>query len=171
MTTRKTFQDIPRQTTVMLDANVVIYALFPQSAYHQTCKELLERGARREVQLRLTVSVTADILHRAMVLEFLAQGHVQRSADAVTYLKQHPQAVQQLTHYKNILRDLIQSQIMILPLTYRDLHSSRLYREQHGLLTNDSLLLAVMRREGIHYLATNDLDFERVPGIAVRRPA
>jgi predicted nucleic acid-binding protein len=36
--------------------------------------------------------------------------------------------------------------------------------------TNDSLILAVMQRERIHYLATNDPDFERVPGIAVRQP-
>ncbi|RIK40365.1 MAG: hypothetical protein DCC55_15325 [Chloroflexi bacterium] len=167
----KTLHDIPAQADVMLDTNVVIYSLFPQSAYHQSCKELLERGARSELQLCLTVISASDIIHRTMLLEFLAQGHVQRSADAVTYLKQHPQAVQQLTRYRGILRDLKQAGITILSLTYRDLHSSRQYREQYGLLTNDSLILAVMKRKRIHYLATNDGDFERLPGIAVRRPA
>lgn len=166
----KTLRDIPEQATVMLDANVVIYALFPHGRYHQMCKELLQRGARSELHLRLTVSAAADIIHRAMILEFLAQGQVQRSADAVTYLKQHPQAVQQLSRYKSILRDLIQAKVMILPLTYRDLHASRQYREQYGLLTNDSLLLAVMQRERIHYIATNDPDFDQVPGFAVRQP-
>lgn len=166
----KTISDIPAQATAMLDTNVVIYALFPQVAYHQSCKELLERSARGELQLRMTVSAVSDVIHRAMILEFLAQGHVQRSADAVTFLKQHPQAVQQLTRYKGILRDLTQAGITILPLTYRDLHSSRQYREQYGLLTNDSLMVAVMKRERIRYLATNDADFERVPDIAVRRP-
>lgn len=86
------------------------------------------------------------------------------------YLKQHSQAVQQLSRYKTILRDLTQAKLMILPLTYRDLHASKQYREQYGLLTNESLLLAVMQRERIQYLATNDPDFERVPGIAVRQP-
>jgi predicted nucleic acid-binding protein len=166
----KTLRDIPDQATVMLDTNVVIYALFPQARYHQMCKDLLQRGARSVIHLRLTVSAAADVIHRAMILEFLAQGQVQRSADAVTYLKQHPQTVQQLSRYKSILRDITQAKVMILPLTYRDLHASKQYREQYGLLTNDSLLLAVMRREQIHYLATNDPDFERVPGIAVRQP-
>jgi predicted nucleic acid-binding protein len=55
-------------------------------------------------------------------------------------------------------------------LTYRDLHASRQYREQHGLLVNDSLIIAVMHREHIHLLATNDPDFERIPGIGVRLP-
>jgi predicted nucleic acid-binding protein len=45
-----------------------------------------------------------------------------------------------------------------------------LYREQHGLLVNDSLIVATMRREHISLLATNDADFERVPGIGVRIP-
>jgi predicted nucleic acid-binding protein len=166
----KILRDIPDQATVMLDTNVVIYALFPQGRYHQMCKELLQRGAHSEIHLRVTVSAAADVIHRAMILEFLAQGQVQRSADAVTYLKQHPHTVQQLSRYKSILRDITQAKIMILPLTYRDLHASKQYREQYGLLTNDSLLLAAMRREQIHYLATNDPDFERVPGIAVRQP-
>ena len=37
-------------------------------------------------------------------------------------------------------------------------------------MVNDSLIVAVMQREGITYLATNDPDFERVPGLAVRVP-
>lgn len=166
----KTLRDIPDHATVMVDTNVVIYALFPHGRYHQTCKDLLLRGARDELHLRLTVSAAADVIHRAMVLEFLAQSQLQRSADVVTHLKQHPQAVQQLSRYKSILHDLTQARVMILPLTYRDLHASKQYREQYGLMTNDSLLLAVMQRERIHYLATNDLDFERVSGIAVRQP-
>src|SRR5262245_59995164 len=126
----KTLYDIPDQATVMLDTNVVIYALFPQSTYYQICKDLLQRGARSEVRRRLTVSAAADVIHRAMIPEVLAHGQVQRSADAVTYLKQHPQTIQQLSRYKRILHDLTQAKIMILPLTYRDLHASKQYREQ-----------------------------------------
>jgi predicted nucleic acid-binding protein len=166
----KTLRDIPDQATVMLDTNIIVYALFPQGRYHQACKDLLQRGARNEVQLYLTVIAAADVIHRAMIMEFLAQGHVQRPAEAVTYLKQNPQTIQQLTRYKSILRDITQAKISILPLTYRDLHASKQEREQYGLLTNDSLLITVMRRERIHYLATNDRDFERVSGIAVRQP-
>lgn len=166
----KTFRQILANTRVMLDANVVIYALFPQLNHYEACKALLERGVKKEIQLHLTVNTAADVIHRTMVLEFLGQGGVQKSADAVLYLKQNPQAVQQLTHYKTILSDLRQSRIDILPLTHRDLHNSRQFRDKYGMMTNDSILLAVMQREGIQYLATNDTDFERVPGIAVRMP-
>jgi len=166
----KTFRDLPDNAAVMLDANIVVYALASQARFHAACVRLLERGARREVVLHLVVHAAADILHRAMVLEILAQGTVQHSADAVSYLKKHPQAVQQLGRYKTVLRDLKRARVNILPLSYQDLHASRQYRENHGLMTNDSLTVAVMRRERITYLATNDSDFARVPDIAVRLP-
>ncbi|NTV62228.1 MAG: type II toxin-antitoxin system VapC family toxin [Oscillochloris sp.] len=162
--------DIPAGATVMLDANVLVYAFTPQSQFHASCVALLERGARGTLSLFTSVSVTADVLHRAMVLELLAQGQAQRSAEAVALLKQRPDLVQQLNRYRSILRDLRQARVDILPLTYRDLHASRTYREQHGLMVNDSLIVAVMRRETIPFLATNDLDFERVPGLAIRIP-
>lgn len=166
----KTLNQIPANVSLLLDANIVIYALFPQVSQHESCQKLLERGARGELQLHLAVNTAADVIHRAMVLELLAQGSFQKSADAVTYLKKNPQAVQNLTRYKTILRDLKPAQINILPLTYRDLHNSRLFRDEYGLMVNDSIMVAVMKRERIQHLATNDADFERVPGITVCTP-
>lgn len=166
----KTFSQIPANVPVMLDANIVIYALFPQVSQHESCKKLLEQGARGEVYLYLTANAAADVIHRAMILELLAQESFQKSADAVIHLKKNPQTVQNLTRYKSILRDLRQTRINILPLTYRDLHNSRQYRDEYGLMTNDSIIVAVMKREKIQHFATNDADFERVPGIAVRSP-
>jgi predicted nucleic acid-binding protein len=166
----KTFDQIPANVAVMLDANIVIYALFPQVKQHEACKRLLERGARGEIVLHITANAAADVIHRAMVLELLAKGVVQKSSEAVTHLKHNPQVVQNLTRYKSILRDLREARINILPLTYRDLHNSRQFRDEQGLMTNDSIIVAVMKREKIQFLATNDADFERVPGIAVRTP-
>jgi predicted nucleic acid-binding protein len=166
----KTFRDIPEQAAVLLDANIVVYALYPQAQFHSVCADLLERGARRELALHLVVNAAAEVIHRVMLLEVMAQGTFQHGLDAVTHLKQHPQAVQQLTRYKTVLRDLGRARINILSLTYRDLHASRHYRETYGLLTNDSLIVAAMQRERINYLATNDSDFERIPNIAVRLP-
>lgn len=164
-------RDIPNGASVLADANVLVYALTPQSQFHTSCRDLIERSARGSVQLFTTVAVAADVLHRAMVLEVLGQGHVQRSADAVARLKQRPTLVTQLTRYRSILRDLRQARVDILELTYRDLHSSRVVREQHGLMVNDSLIVAVLQREHIQFLATNDPDFEHMPNIAVCVPS
>jgi len=58
----------------------------------------------------------------------------------------------------------------ILSISYHDLHASRVFREPHGLRVNDSLIVAVMQRERLEFLATNAPDFERMPGLAVRVP-
>lgn len=166
----KTFRHIGANAEVMLDANVVVYALFPQTQFHDVCKQLLVRGAKGEIRLHLVVNAAADVIHRAMVLEALAQGQFQKSGEVVNHLKQNPQTIQNLSLYKTILRDLVQARINILSLTYRDLHTSKQYRDNYGLMTNDSIILAVMKRERIQHLATNDADFERIPGIAVRVP-
>src|SRR5207237_1009851 len=97
-----TFDEIPPHVAVMVDANIVTYALFPQTSLHVVCKELLARGIRRELTLHVTVQVAADVIHRAMVVEAANQGILLKAADAVSYLKQHPQAVRQLTRYRTI---------------------------------------------------------------------
>jgi predicted nucleic acid-binding protein len=40
-----------------------------------------------------------------------------------------------------------------------------------GLLTNDALVVAVMERRRLTHLASNDADFDRVPGISRYAPA
>src|SRR5690348_7892489 len=104
----------------MADANVLIYAFVPQARFHESCRNLLGRGARGEVRLYTSIAVVADVLHRVMVMEVLASGQVERSADAVAMLKREPNLVTRLTRYPSILRDLRQARIDILPLTYRD---------------------------------------------------
>ena len=44
-------------------------------------------------------------------------------------------------------------------------------RREHGLLVGDSLVLAVMREEGVRMLATRDADFGRIGEITVAVPA
>ncbi len=92
----KTFCQIPDNVDVMLDANVIVYALFPQVHYHNVCKQLLERGAKGEVRLYLVVNTAADVIHRSMVLELWAQGQFQRSADVVNHLKKNPETIQSI---------------------------------------------------------------------------
>ena len=60
--------------------------------------------------------------------------------------------------------------VNILPVTYVDLHASKSVRSDHGLMANDSLLVAVMQREGFVHLATHDRDFEQVTGLKVWMP-
>ncbi len=61
--------------------------------------------------------------------------------------------------------------IDIKPVGHIEIHGSKRFRTEHGLLVNDSLLLAVMHRWRVRHLATNDKDFDRITGIKVWAPA
>jgi predicted nucleic acid-binding protein len=72
--------------------------------------------------------------------------------------------------YKQVPGWFTQARINILPVTYREIHNSKQFRDTYGLLTDDSIILAVMSRYKIADLATNDRDFRRVPGIRLWTP-
>ncbi len=55
-------------------------------------------------------------------------------------------------------------------MTYREIHASKCFRDEYGLLTDDSKTLAVMRHHGLTDLASNDEDFRRVPDIRLWTP-
>jgi len=160
---------LPKEVSVFVDANILVYHFTQVPPLTQVCKSFFERVARLEVKAFTSAHVAADVIHRVMLAEAIATlGLAPR--DAVSYLKAHPDAVRQLQWYRTIPSDIARSRVRILDVTYRELHNSKQYRVDHGLLTADSITLAVMERHKLAHLVTNDADFERVPGIRVWMP-
>ena len=83
----------------------------------------------------------------------------------VNWLRRHPAEVQRLAQYSQSLDDLLAIPLPILPVTGAQVSRARQFSRQYGLLTNDALIVAVMQDHGLSHLASNDADFDRVPGI------
>ena len=160
---------IPAGERVFLDANVQVYHFLQVEPLAQICRALFRRIARREIEAFTSADVAADVIHRAMVTEAVAKLGLQ-PGDAVSYLKAHPQAVRELQQYKTIPHEFTLARIHILAVTYREIHNSKQFRDEYGMLTNDSVILAVMRRHKLVHLVTNDDDFKRVSEIKVWLP-
>jgi predicted nucleic acid-binding protein len=160
---------LPDHVRAFCDANILTYAFLSTEPLSPICLALMERCARREVQLFTSAVQAAHTIHRIMVREaILVFGLEPRKA--VLYLKQHPDAVRALTRYKQIPAELSRVRIHILDVTYREIHTSKHFRDEYGLLTDDSITLAIMRRHGLTNLVSNDGDFERVPDIRLWMP-
>jgi len=56
--------------------------------------------------------------------------------------------------------------VAVLPVTDALLSTASNLSIQFGLLMNDALCIAVMRNQGIDQIASNDADFDRVPGVS-----
>jgi predicted nucleic acid-binding protein len=161
--------DIPKGARVFADANILSYALSTIEPFHSLAAAFLERSARQEIEVLTSAFQAAHVVHRAMIVEARHRYQLS-SSEVVSYLKQHPDAVRRLTRYKQIPGEFSRARIHILDVTYREIHASKRFRDDYGLLTDDSITLAVMHRHGLVDLASNDEDFERVAGIRLWTP-
>ena len=158
--------DLRSGESVFIDANIFIYHFGGQSL---ECKVLLERRARRDLLGYSSTPVLAEVLHRRMVAEAIAQGLV-TARTAVRKLGETPEMVRQLTRYQEDVSKIPHMHITILPLTLAIVHSSAEVRTVDGLLTNDSFVVAFMRSLALTRMATANGDFDRVVGMQIYKP-
>jgi len=85
-------------------------------------------------------------------------------------LGQNPAIVRQLTAYKMEMEDLLAGDMAIASFESADFLKALELQQAHGLLTNDSLQLAIGLRQDIKLLATADPQFADIPGITLFRP-
>jgi predicted nucleic acid-binding protein len=104
-----------------------------------------------------------------MVAEAIAKGLV-TAKTAVRKLGEQPELVKQLTQYQDDVDKIPQMNLTILDLTREIVTASAEVRKDEGLLTNDSLVVACMREQGLTKLATANGDFDRVTSLEVCKP-
>jgi predicted nucleic acid-binding protein len=87
------------------------------------------------------------------------------------HLKQSPAATQSLTRFRQSVERIPQMGVHLLDVRGQFVLDAAAISQQTGLLHNDALIVAVMRHHGLANLASEDADFDRVPGITRYAPA
>jgi predicted nucleic acid-binding protein len=161
----KKLSAIPHGTSVFVDTNILVLA-GAEGKLAQQCRDFLNQVRERQVAGFTTALVVAEVTHRVMVKA--AREHLGLSSvETVEYLQRHPDLVRTLSRHLRVASDIGKANIDILPLTVKDLHASKTPRREYGLLTNDSLIIAVMCNHKLRHLATYDRGFLRVRGLQV----
>jgi predicted nucleic acid-binding protein len=161
--------DVPAGTTVFIDANILHYALVPTPPFSEHVYPLMDRLSAGEVTGVVSIQVLADAQHKTMMSLLAAQYNLPRSK-LVGWAKKHPAEICALAGLTEAVQLLRSAAVRIVPLDDALLDEAARISTQYGLLTNDSLIVALIERHGITDLATNDDDFDRVPGIRVWKP-
>jgi predicted nucleic acid-binding protein len=161
-----TLAELLDSDSVFVDANVFIYHFGGRLL---ECKTFLERCARRELLGYTSTPILAEVLHRLMIAEAIAKGLI-TAKTAVRKLGETPELVKQLTQYQDDVDKIFQMNLTILALTPEIVRLSTEVRKNEGLLTNDSLVVACMRAQGLTKVATANGDFDRVIGVTVYKP-
>ncbi len=158
-------ENLPQGGDVLIDANIFIYALGQAS---RLCVAFLERCAREELVGVTTVEVVNEVTHRLMLVEAFEKNHITK--EQASQLKGKPNVVKALSDYWTLASGIFALNVLVLGLEVPRLHRAERMRKAHGLLTNDSMVLAAINEYGIGCLATRDADFDQVPGITVYKP-
>jgi len=165
-----TFDDLTNGSSVVLDANVLVYHFSPDPNLGPPCAKLIDRIKSGELAAVVSTDVLADMAHRLMLVEAMeqygypAQGLVRR-------LKRQSEQIKSLFRFRAALAEIDQIGIRVVPVTHDLLNAAADVSLQTGLLMGDSTLVALLHDEGIQNLASHDGDFDGVPGITRYAPA
>jgi predicted nucleic acid-binding protein len=160
---------IPGGTHCFVDANIFCYYLIDTPPLTEQCARFIKRVNRREIISSSSAVIIAETAHKIMLAEAIQQHgldhkglahRLQRRRDLIASLNEHQKVA-------SLIRTLA---IHIEPVTLELIERAASISTQHCLLTNDALTIAAMEKLAIYHLATNDDDFDVVPGITLWKP-
>ncbi|MGH7823434.1 MAG: type II toxin-antitoxin system VapC family toxin [Candidatus Binatia bacterium] len=162
-----TFGEIEEGSAVFVDANVFVYHFTGVSA---ECTALLARCETTELRGSTSAVVLAEACHRLMMIEAVERKLVP-AGNVARRLARRPAVVRQLATYEANVEAICQMGIEVAPLTAATVVQGLRLQKRYGLLTNDSLLVATMLREGIRVLASADRRLGVASEIEIAVPA
>jgi predicted nucleic acid-binding protein len=157
--------DLKEGRTIFIDTNVLIYARTGQSLQ---CRQLIGRCRARALNGVISNFVVAEFCHRRMMQE--AQSSTRPVSNPAKALSQKPETVRGLSVYAEDVRALLFGELTLVETEKLDFAVALEIQRQFGLLTIDSVNLAVARRCGINEIATPDASFDHIPGLIVCKP-
>jgi predicted nucleic acid-binding protein len=164
-----TFAALSPGVSVFLDANTLTYHFQPHPVFGPACSALLERIERQELRGLTSTHVLTETAHRLMTMEACMEfgwpfaGIAQR-------LKRHPTEVKRLVRFRRAIEEIPRYGVEVLTVLPELLEAGAAISQETGLLSNDALLVAVMRHHSLSHLASHDADFDGVPGLTRYAP-
>jgi predicted nucleic acid-binding protein len=164
-----TFLDLVAGDAVFIDANTFVYHFAPDPRWSGSCGQLLQRIQNQDIAAFTSAAILSEIAHRLMTIEARTR-HGWTSGKVLQRLKQNPPVVQTLTSSEAAVASIIGSRVQIFPVDSALVAAAAAVSRQTGLLSNDALMVALTQANGLTKLASNDADFDRVPGITRYAP-
>lgn len=162
-------KDLPSNSKTFIDTNIFLYAISDHPRYGTKCNNFLDRIKLAEIRGVISVIVLNELIHKMIIAE-IAQKKDLKSIQVIRYIKNNPQILKELESYE-IIKDVETSyNLEIVDVKKEDFLQAQSLMPRYFLLSNDALHLAIMEREGINKIATNDPDFDRVKDITVWKP-
>ena len=147
------------------------------ASIYQQCRRTDEiQGAFDLLQRELDFEIT-DTLNKArqQLLEHFDDEVREklrvRNESSRASLNRYEQRLMALTRFRQAVEEVPIFGVRVLSVGLSDVVSAVAVSQQYGLLSGDALVVAMMQHHGLVNLASNDVDFDRVPWITRYAPA
>jgi predicted nucleic acid-binding protein len=159
--------DIRSGSEIFIDANIFIYHF---TGVSNECSEFLSWCEQGDIHGITSVNVILEVLHRLMMIEAVRK-KLAASPNIVKKLQKQPAKIKLLNEYFINTKKILDIGIEVNPISMETVLISQSARLSHGLMVNDSLIIASMQESGINSLATNDKKLVEIEGLFVYTPS
>jgi len=162
--------EIDTGTTIFIDANIFLYEILDHWKYAEPCNSFLEHVNMGKYHAVMSVLVCNEVFHRVMIAEVVERYGIEPKS-AVNYLKKNWEVVRELNKAYDAMLNIDAIENLEIVEIDREVYDIALeYSKKYGLLSNDAVHLATIKKHGITNIATNDRDFERIEWLSVWKP-
>ena len=162
--------EIDTGTTIFIDANIFLYEILDHWKYAESCNSFLEHVNMGKYHAVMSVLVCNEVFHRVMIAEVVERYEIEPKS-AVNYLKKNWEVVRELNKAYDAMLNIDAIENLEIVEIDREVYDIALeYSKKYGLLSNDAVHLATIKKHGITNIATNDRDFERIEWLSVWKP-
>ncbi|HHT9125795.1 MAG TPA: type II toxin-antitoxin system VapC family toxin [Candidatus Brocadiia bacterium] len=162
--------DLVDGASIFIDANIFVYHFSKKSRLNPASSNFLERAERREITGITSTLVVQEVTHRMMIVEAATILPDIKIKELVKYLKAHPNIVKKLVSHQCIPEKVASFDLEIISPDIHTIERSQQMKRQFGFLSNDALILQIMKDLKINNLASNDSDFEMVDFVTLYKP-
>jgi predicted nucleic acid-binding protein len=165
-----TLANLATGASVFVDANVLVYHVSADPAFGPASTSFIRRIEQGDVRGFVSTHVLSELAHKAMLID-ASRTFGWPLTGALKRLQNNPALIGQLRSFRLALQQIQQTGIQILTVDPALIDAAAGVSQQTGLLSNDALIVAVMQHHGLTSLASEDADFDRVPGLTRYSPS
>lgn len=152
----------------VLDTNILLYA---EQGTSPQAQRLLRRIGNGEILGVLPQPVWLELSHKLMLTEAFMLGYT-KGRNPAQQLSDKPQLIKSLRIYQEKVRALVILGLKFEACTQNDMiETAFALQTRHGLMTNDSIILAIALRIQADVLVSADKRFLSIQDIAVFTPS
>lgn len=140
------------------------YFIYHFTGLSHECTAFLKACESGEIKGVTSSHVVLEVSHRLMCLEALSKGFV-TLGDVARKLQNNPVIVQNLSVYGESVKSIRHMGLEIFPVDFQVIVKAFEIQHEYGLLTNDSIIVALMWNIGCSVLASADSVFNCIPFI------